>query len=204
MVFMAELPDGTTQVACHREESTPAGGVAIASKRTMATADPPFPTNHLRAAVAGLVAGASMSIVMAAARQLGVRIELERMLITLFMPDTDDAFGMGVMLHMVISCVIGVGYVSAARTLFHRLDWWVGVGLAPIHATVLGVLLAFTPRVHPRIPSEEPAPGLFLSNAGPKAVAVFLGVHLLFGALVGLIYTTRFTHPPAPATPIDA
>jgi hypothetical protein len=150
--------------------------------------------NSPAALSAGLLAGAIMLIPIYVGRMMmpdQMKMDLLKMLGTMMMPVSGMAYGIGLMIHAVMSLV----FASAHAALYQWLDidsslvaWgllfgaihWVGVGIA------FGMIKA---SIHRGIrDGAVEAPGFFGLNLGMMTAMGVLIVHLLFGLLVGAFY----------------
>ncbi len=80
-----------------------------------------------------------------------------------------------------------------------HLAWW-GVVAGAVHALLGGLVVGAFVDLHPAMPDEIPAPGVFYRHYGRRDVTTFLAGHLLFGLLAGVGYA--FLHgqlPPSAA-----
>jgi hypothetical protein len=68
-----------------------------------------------------------------------------------------------------------------------HLAWW-GVFLGGVHALIGGLVVGSFADLHPGIPHEAPAPGVFYRHYGRLDVVTFVAGHLLFGLLAGTGY----------------
>ena len=140
-----------------------------------------------------------MSAITGVLRLLGVSIDLEMMLGSLLL----GALGPGVWLiglgvHLLIGGVLGVAYATAFEVAFTEAGAGLGVAIGAVHAVIAGIVLAFMPAVHPLMPALVPAPGLFMLELGAFGVLLFIGLHLIYGAIVGAYYgpTLAVRHAP--------
>ncbi len=100
------------------------------------------------------------------------------------------AYGIGVMMHGVMSIVFALIHVSlySAFDLTDALAAW-GVLFGFVHWVIVGVALGMMRTMHPLIRSGE------MENPGPFAISFptmtamgFFMLHILFGVLVGSFY----------------
>ena len=139
-----------------------------------------------RAFAAGVAGGIVMSIILAMARGMGMPAQLEMLEGTMMLPPGPAAFWLGMMMHLIISGVIGLIYGWGFEAV-RRAGWVTGLGFGVIHAIIAGMAMGMMPMIHPRIPPMH-APGWFMSNIGMMGVAAMVMLHLIYGAVVGAIY----------------
>lgn len=146
--------------------------------------------NFGKAFLAGVVGGVVMSIGLAMGRAMGMPANLEMMLGTMMgsQPST-MIWVMGFVMHLIISGLIALIYAVGFEYLTHRSGWLIGVGFGVIHAIIGGIFMGMMPMMHPLIPEQMPAPGAFMSNLGMMGVIAEIMLHLIYGAIVGAIYT---------------
>ena len=145
--------------------------------------------NGGRAFWAGIVGGVVMTILMWMARTfMGMPMNLEMMEGTMLVrPPRPVAWAVGLVMHLMISGLIGLLYAWAFEHVTHRAGAGVGALFGLVHAVLAGLAMGMVPAIHPLIPGEMPAPGAFLSNIPMGPVAVF-ALHVIFGSVVGAIY----------------
>ncbi len=145
--------------------------------------------NARKAFSAGVAGGAVMTAVTWAARTtLGMPMNLEMMEGTMLVqPPSGVAWTVGLLMHLMISGLIGLAYAWGFERATHRAGPLVGAGFGVVHAVVAGVMMGMVPAIHPLIPEQMPAPGAFLSNIPMGVVALFM-LHVIYGAVVGAIY----------------
>lgn len=141
-----------------------------------------------KAILFGVLGAAAISLLTAALRGMGVPLSIELILGTLTgLQPGGAAFGVGLLLHLMMGGLFGLLY----GYLFERV--WVhggaptGMLLAVVHASLIGILIGFTP-LHPMVPERLPDPGPYFANLGAVGVLAFFGAHLVYGAIVGAGY----------------
>lgn len=146
--------------------------------------------NYRKALVAGVIGAAVMSIIMAMARAMGMPVNLELMLGTMMggLPSAAKWI-MGLIIHLIAGGIFALIYAAGFEYLTHRADWLVGLGFGVIHTLFSGLLLAMMPAMHPLVPEMMPAPGAFMANLGMMGVGAFFMLHLIYGAIIGTIYS---------------
>ncbi|AVT34242.1 MULTISPECIES: hypothetical protein [unclassified Plantactinospora] len=152
-------------------------------------------------ALFGVVATAALTAAMIAAQLAGLtRVDLPLILGTLVTEDPDRARVAGFFIHLLTGQGFALGY-AATFALLGRATWWLGALLGMVHVGIaLTVLLPLLPGVHPRMASARagPAstavlepPGLLALNYGMQTPTVTVAVHLLYGAVLGLLLQAR-------------
>lgn len=139
--------------------------------------------------LAGVIAGAAMTIIMAVARLAGMRIHFEMMLGTMLGGEPSIAkWAVGLIIHVTLSGMIALFYGFGFEHLTHRAGALVGIAFSTLHAAAAGIVIGFVPNLNPIIPEIMPAPGFFMFNGGAAYVATFVLLHLVYGAVVGVMY----------------
>lgn len=150
--------------------------------------------NASRAFFAGTVGAIVMSAIMWMARNLmGMEVHLERTLGTMFGgPPTTMTTVMGLVMHLVISGMIALIYAWGFENVSHRAGAGVGAGFGLVHAIPAGLFMGYVlPMMHPMVPESMPGPGPFMANLGMMGIVAFFMLHIIFGAVVGALYTPR-------------
>ncbi len=142
-----------------------------------------------RALAGGLLGAIAMSVVLSILRLAGVPVSFELLLGSALgaVPSLSTWF-VGFAIHLLFGCLFGVIYGWLFERVLHRARVTGGLVLGSMHAIVGGLFLGVLPLFHARIPELDAAPGPFWTAAGPIGPIALLGVHLLFGAIVGAIY----------------
>lgn len=142
-----------------------------------------------RAFAAGVAGGLVMTGGFGAAvRALGLPLNLELVLGTLFLPRGLTAWLVGLAMHLVISGAIALVYAWGFERVTHRADAGVGAIFSMVHIVIAGLALLAIPAIHPLIPEQMRAPGAFMSGLGVLGVVLFVIEHVIYGALVGAMY----------------
>jgi hypothetical protein len=89
---------------------------------------------------------------------------------------------------LVAGGALGTVYAALFEKSFRASSIGLGLAVGAVHGVVTGIALAFVPDVHPLVPVLLPAPGPFFLGAGAFGVVLFLGLHLIFGAVIAAWY----------------
>jgi hypothetical protein len=143
---------------------------------------------------AGMLGAAAMSAAAAAGRRAGINVELEMMMGTMVRSPGSQAWLLGLAGQIATGGVLAQGYRLMFEELGIRPTAAAGAALGLLHGGVAGAALAAAPLAHPRMPEEVDPPGAFMRRAGGREAALFLGVHVLFGAIVASCLS-RSRHP---------
>ncbi len=149
----------------------------------------------------GFAATIVLTTISAAAQGLGLtRMNLPFMLGTIFTPNRDRArlYGFGV--HLLAGWVFSLVYVLLFQAL-GEAGWWRGVVIGLVHGfSVLVVVMALLPGLHPRMASEQHGPAAQNLLEPPGFLALHYGVqtplaimisHVVFGAILGTFYRLK-------------
>ncbi len=150
--------------------------------------------NTGKAFLAGVAGGAAMTVLGAVVRALGMPVNLEMMLGTMFLAPGATAWIAGLIMHLAISGMIALLYALGFERLSHRAGTGTGALFSLVHIVIGGCAMLALPAMHPMIPQEMPAPGAFMSGMGLAGVAFFVVEHVMYGAIVGALYGT-VRHP---------
>jgi len=168
------------------------------------------------AIVGGLVGTFAMTLVMLLAKRMGmVRMDIARMLGTMFMEDSSAARAAGLMMHFVNGAIFGLIYMAILYAGRFTPSWWVGLLFGFVHWLFFGVFMGMLPAVHPRVASGTaavsgagagpvsrragraevlPAPGPFAVQYGLMDALGGALMHLIFG-IVTIEIIGQFWHP---------
>jgi hypothetical protein len=142
------------------------------------------------ASYAGIVAGGVMAMLFVVGRAGGLVANSEMMLGTILVGRSPAlAWATGAGISIATSILVGLMYAVGFEHVIHTTGPLAGIGLAAVHTTVSGLALAVLPRVHPLMKIQLfSKPGIFKSNLGVRDASAFVLLHLVFGAIVGLLY----------------
>jgi hypothetical protein len=139
-----------------------------------------------RAILFGVLGAAAISLVTAVLRGVGLPLSIEIILGTMTgLEPGGAAFGLGLIIHLAMGGLFGLLYAYLFERIWDHGGATMGMLLSVLHASLIGILIGFTPQFHPLIPERLPDPGPYFSNLGVAGVLTFFGAHLLYGAIVG-------------------
>ncbi len=152
--------------------------------------------NYGRAFMAGVVGGAVMTAIITLVRVMGMMdVNLSMMEGSMVAGSTGPAVWlMGFIMHLIISGLIALAYAAGFEYVTQRAGWGVGIAFSLIHILIAGMVFGMVPMMHPLIPEQMPAPGLFMSNKGVMGVLAFAMLHMIYGAIVGGLYHPLHAH----------
>ena len=154
-----------------------------------------------RGFIGGVIGALTMSAVTGVLRFLGVAVDMQLLLGSLLLGATGPGVWLiGLGIHLLIGGVLGVVYATLFEVAFAEASAGLGVAIGAVHAVIAGIVLAFVPAVHPLIPELLPAPGLFMLELGAFGVVLFVGLHLMYGAIVGAYYGPTLAVQRAPSS----
>lgn len=147
--------------------------------------------NIVAAVVAGLVATLAMTAVMSMAPAMGLpRMEIPKMLGSMFVRGEGTANGLGLMLHLMMGVIFAVIYAIGFTALNAAPTWYIGVLFGSMHWLVAMLAMGMMGSIHPRIREGVMADtGVFMLKLGAMAPAGALMGHWVYGILVALVYT---------------
>ena len=152
---------------------------------------------------AGVIGGAVMIGLIAIARAFGWT-DLNLALIWGSMLTQNTSAGtwvLGFVIHLIVSGIVALIYAAVFEAI-KGSNWFMGLIGGAIHAIIGGFALAGLPAIHPAMPDLIAAPGAFAINYGTAAAVVFVVAHLIYGIIVGSMYTPVYTRKlPAAAAP---
>jgi hypothetical protein len=142
-----------------------------------------------RAIVFGVLGAGAISALEAVLRALGLPLNLELILGTLFGAAPGPmTFALGLGIHLAVGALFGLLYGYLFERVWDHGGASTGMILAVIHAALIGMFIGLAPQFHPLIPEAVRDPGPFFSNLGIAGVVGFFALHLVYGAVVGAGY----------------
>jgi hypothetical protein len=142
-----------------------------------------------RALIAGLAGSLAMSGAVALLQTLGLNISFEAMLGS--MVGTHYPWLTGFAIHLAIGMAAGWLYAAAFEYAVQSAGPFVGAGFGLSHGLLAGLFMSGIADMNPFGSMMYSAPGAFFSNAAANVFfgpLLFIGLHVLFGAMVGVAY----------------
>ena len=142
---------------------------------------------YARAILFGILGAGVMSVVSAVLRAASVPVRIEMLLGTVTgLPPSAGAFALGLAMHLTIGAFFGLLYGAMFERVWNHGGAFIGMLTTIPHSLFIGMLVGFTPQFHPLVPDVIPEPGPYFSHEGGWLGPVaFLGLHLLYRAIVG-------------------
>lgn len=154
--------------------------------------------------VGGVLAAAATSFAAAAARGLGLPLNLELVLGSALTEQTGVVtWVLGFSVYLLFGGLAGFLYGIAAW-IVRRTGALAGALLGLGHLVVDGVGIGWLGEAHPLMPALMAAPGPFYADAGAETALAFALLHVLYGALVGHVLAPARPPAPAPEVPESA
>lgn len=152
-----------------------------------------------QAILAGFIATALMTIAMYAGKIMGLSMDMPRAVGLMFVDEYHkprDIYGLGFAVHFALGILFGIVYallfhLFGAGTDISATAAW-GIALGALQGLALGAALGFMPAVHPRVGEGAviSPPGFFGRNYGVSMPVGLVVLHIIFGAVVGVVYGT--------------
>lgn len=141
-----------------------------------------------RAFLAGVIGAAIMTIVIQVARLMGMPANMSLWLGSLVTGELGAAtWVLGFAMHLAIGGLFGLCYAIIFESV-GRATTGAGAAIGLAHAMFSGIMLGALPWMHPLMPQVIAPPGMFMAALGALAVLAFIGLHVMFGAIVGHLY----------------
>jgi hypothetical protein len=142
---------------------------------------------------AGAVGGVAMTVMMTLSRMMGM-VDAEMALYQGCMITKKDhgaaTWIAGFLMHLMIAALIALAYAWAFQAIWGRSTWLLGLVNAVVHWLIAGMALPMMDGMNPCVKDARiKGFGLYAKNYGGMMVVGFLMAHLLYGAIVGWIYT---------------
>lgn len=104
---------------------------------------------------------------------------------------SSTAWWLGMFSHLIVSGLIAFLYAAGFEYITKASSWLIGAGFGVIHWLIAGVFLGMMSGVHPLMQDARlDGPGFFAANFGMMSIVAVLLLHIIYGAIVGAIYTT--------------
>ena len=149
--------------------------------------------NALAAVGAGLIAGGVMLIPLYLGRMMmpaQMKMDLLKMLGTMMMPVSGMTYGIGLVIHAMMSIIFASAHAAFYFWLDIEASYATGLLFGLIHFGATGLFFGMlAPSIHRGIKDGSvEAPGFFALKLGMMTAMGALIVHLLYGLLVGGLY----------------
>lgn len=142
---------------------------------------------------AGILGGLAMSAMMMAARAMGlVDANMARYQGCMITKNWEGAgtWAAGMLMHLTISALIAVIYAWVFEAVWEEASWLYGVINAVVHWLIGGMVLPMMDGMNPCVKDGRVRGfGLYGKNYGAMMIVGFLMGHLLYGAIVGWVYS---------------
>jgi|SRR5215813_4160638 len=133
-----------------------------------------------RAFVAGVIGACAMSLVEAWLRFMGIQIHIELYLAQIL---GTGSWIVGFLVHLLVGGIVAMIYALVFEYVFAQGGVGAGVLLGAINTVLAGFIWA-----------GFEGPGKFWSSYGPAGIASLFLVHMIYGAIVGGLYTPEHTY----------
>jgi hypothetical protein len=147
--------------------------------------------------LAGVIGGAVMIALVAIARAAGITdLNLGILWGSMITGNaTAGTWVLGALIHLIVSGLIALIYAAVFEAI-RGSNWFTGLIGGAVHAVIGGLLFAALPGT----PGFIRDPGAFAINYGSATAALFIVGHLIYGIIVGGMYTPVHTHKLPAAT----
>jgi hypothetical protein len=145
-----------------------------------------------------MVGGAVMTVLMFMGRMMGMTaMDLEMALGSMMTQSISSmSWIIGFVIHLMISGLIALVYAYGFEYITHKAGWLTGAGFGVVHVIIAGIFMGMIGMMHPLMVASQSvpdgkllAPGFFAANFGMMTVVAFIMLHLIYGAIVGALYT---------------
>jgi len=144
---------------------------------------------------AGVLGAMAMTVLMAIARGLGVTSLNVELALGSFLTGSLGAgsWMLGFVMHLVVGGLLAQLYAFGFDFIAERSNVWIGAGFSLIHVSIAAVTLFLLGSVHPLMRNNGvlQAPGPFAINYGVMTAVMLVGLHLVYGAWVGSLYSVK-------------
>lgn len=96
----------------------------------------------------------------------------------------------GLSMHLAMGAVLAIGYAVLFALVWERATWWNGAMIGAVHGIAAGAGFPLLDRINPCVRDGRVRGfGPFGIGYGPMMTLGLLAGHLVFGAVVGWLYT---------------
>lgn len=145
--------------------------------------------NILNAVIAGLVSTVVFTVILTMAPKMGMpKMDIVSLLGSMFSAKTNLVLGW--MMHLMMGVIFALIYAFLWSSGIGAATWTSGLVFGAVHWLIVGVIMVMIPMMHVGIKSGTvQAPGMWMTNNG-GAMAFMGGLvgHMIFGAVVALVY----------------
>lgn len=145
------------------------------------------------AILTGMVGGVAMSLMMVLARAMGLvdaSIERYEGCMVTGQPEGGGTKAAGFVMHLMISALIGIVYAWAFAQFWGQATWALGLLGGIVHWALAGIMLPLMDGMSRCVKDGRIAGfGAFGAKRGGMMIVGFLMGHLLYGLVVGWLYT---------------
>jgi hypothetical protein len=153
--------------------------------------------------IAGVIGGAVMVAIVAIVRALNITgLDLSMLWGSLFThTESGGTWALGFIVHLIVSGLIALIFAAVFEAI-RASNWWIGLIGGAIYAVVAGLVIAgYHVAVTTAAGTVVESPGAFASNYGSIAFGTFIIAYLVYGIIVGSMYTPVRVRALAAATP---
>lgn len=148
-----------------------------------------------RAFLAGVIGGMVMGMMLMVAHSSSMTpLNMAMYQGSMMLGETSStAWWLGMFSHLMISGLIGIIYAVGFEYITKASSWLIGAGFGIVHWLIAGVFLGMMSMMHPLMQAggELAPPGFFATNFGMFSIIAVLVLHVIYGAIVGLIYNSN-------------
>jgi uncharacterized membrane protein YagU involved in acid resistance len=145
--------------------------------------------NILSAVIAGTVASLVFSVILAIAPRMGMpKMDIVSLMGSMFSAKSNQTLGW--MMHLMMGIVFALIYAFLWSSGVSGATWLGGLIFGAVQWLLVGMVMGMIPMVHVGIKSGVvQAPGMWMTNNG-GAMAFMGGLvgHMIFGAVIALVY----------------
>jgi hypothetical protein len=178
--------------ASHCGRHNPDTGIEVQQPLSGDVAGVPTSTiDPLAAAVAAVVAAQLMEVPAYLQRRLGLPVRQDIFdeggsILRVSPPWRRPAGWLGHAALAIAIVLLYAAFFAAVARNDHLALWGLFAGV--VHGLLGGVVVGAFEDLHPRMPHEVPAPGVFYRHYGRRDVLTFVAGHLWFGAMAAVMY----------------
>lgn len=149
------------------------------------------------AALAGIAGAIVIGILGYIFKIFGIRLDFPFIVGSFFTKpgETGKSYIIGIIVHLVIGAIFALLFIIVFMGMNIVPSWEMGLLFGLGNGLLSGVAFGTLGEDHPLMGEGKkiPDPGVFLTKWGLPTTVIFVGLHMLFGVVVVLLYTHMFS-----------
>jgi uncharacterized membrane protein YagU involved in acid resistance len=137
---------------------------------------------------AGAAATAAMTVLIYMGPLMGMpKMDIAQMQGSMVLEQGNTAFMMGMVMHFIVGIAIAIVYALIWEATAIPVIWWSGLIFGLVHGLIALMVMPMMMKMHKEVQAGR-FPNL-LKAGGMMGIAGFIVGHLVYGVILGLLYT---------------